>query len=444
MKASTSLTTGVNTPVFNLKAVVMETGLKPPTIRAWERRYGMPKPARTAGGHRQYSQHDIDLLNWLVARQEEGMSISHAVELWQTLEAQGLDPLLQQEQPGPIHLAVSPDLELGSEILELQEAWLAACLAFDRRAAEQTLARAFALFSPEVVSIEILQSTLSKVGKLWLDGEITVQQEHFTSVISSQRLAMLIASAPEPIRPQRIVVAAAEDEQHFFGALLITYLLRRRGWDVLYLGADVPVAQLAEMVEEINPQMVIVAAQRLATAGSVVEIADALADCNTVVAYGGRIFNTQPELRQRIPAFFLGPTIAGAVDEVEKLILQDQAPPTAVRAEAEFSEALDQFRQRRSLIESHVWDTFAAEGRPTNYLPDLFEELGAVIEAALSFGDSDLLSSETAWADYLMASYHLSPEEYEAFTRAYYQAASTQLSGSLQFVVNWLQTLVTS
>ena len=56
-------------PTFNLKAVVNETGLKPDTLRAWERRYGLPKPHRTPGGHRLYSQRDIDMLKWLISRQ---------------------------------------------------------------------------------------------------------------------------------------------------------------------------------------------------------------------------------------------------------------------------------------------------------------------------------------------------------------------------------------
>src|SRR4030042_4721348 len=59
---------------FNVKAVVRETGLKPDTLRAWERRYRLPRPERTAGGHRLYSQRDIDCLRWLAARQTEGLS----------------------------------------------------------------------------------------------------------------------------------------------------------------------------------------------------------------------------------------------------------------------------------------------------------------------------------------------------------------------------------
>ena len=93
-------------PTFNLKAVVQETGLKPDTLRAWERRYGLPVPQRTDSGHRLYSQKDIQLLKWLIARQEEGMSISRAVELWRRLETEESDPL--QTMPITNAPAVAP------------------------------------------------------------------------------------------------------------------------------------------------------------------------------------------------------------------------------------------------------------------------------------------------------------------------------------------------
>ena len=80
-------------PIFNLRAVVQETGIKSDTLRAWERRYGLPQPERTSGGHRLYSRRDIEILKWLIARQETGLSISKAVDLWRQLESNGEDPL---------------------------------------------------------------------------------------------------------------------------------------------------------------------------------------------------------------------------------------------------------------------------------------------------------------------------------------------------------------
>ena len=82
-----------NAPTYNLKAVVQETGLKADTLRAWERRYNLPRPQRTPSGHRLYSDRDIEILKWLVLRQEEGLSISRAVALWRRLESEHPDPL---------------------------------------------------------------------------------------------------------------------------------------------------------------------------------------------------------------------------------------------------------------------------------------------------------------------------------------------------------------
>ena len=63
-----------------------ETGIKADTLRAWERRYGLPVPERSPGGHRLYSQYDIETIKWLQARQEEGLRINRAVDLWRSMQ----------------------------------------------------------------------------------------------------------------------------------------------------------------------------------------------------------------------------------------------------------------------------------------------------------------------------------------------------------------------
>lgn len=434
-------TKSTDAPLYNLKAVVMETGLKPPTIRAWERRYGMPQPQRTAGGHRQYSQRDIDSLKWLIARQAEGMSISHAVELWRTLDSQGEDPLLEPEPLIMSESMLTATAQLGTEITELRQEWVAACLSFDRAQAEQVLGRAFALFAPEVVSVELLQAGLSEIGELWYTGEITVQQEHFTSAMSVQRLEMLIAAAPPPMRPERIIIASAQDDHHVFSPLLLTYLLRRRGWDVLYLGADVPVAELGETVAQTGSRVLIISAQLLSTAASLVDITSALADHDTSIGYGGLVFNMMPQLQERIAAHYLGPTIGGAVAVVEKLIQKQPPHPPLARSDDSYNQALEHFNWRHSLIESHVWSSYAAAGKPTDQLVEINLELAGIISAALKFGDSDILRRDMEWIQYLMTSYQLSEEEVHEYVDAYYQAAKVHLSDSAQTVVDWLGDL---
>lgn len=431
-------------PIYNLKAVVMETGLKPPTIRAWERRYGLPQPQRTEGGHRQYSERDIETLKWLMARQAEGMSISHATELWRTLTRQGEDPL-ETAVHTPAYDArpasATPLPELGSEIGELRRAWVDACLAFNRPAAEHALAQAFALFSPEKVATEVLQKGLAEVGLGWYKGDVSVQQEHFASALSIQRLEMLIAAEAPPSRSERLLVASAQGDYHIFSPLLLTYLLRRRGWDVVYLGANVPAAELADTVAQVKPDMVILAAQLLHTAATIPEVARDLAGYDTLVAYGGLVFNLNPDLKQRVPGHFLGQTIEGAIDRVSALLHGRPAAPPASLPDPAYAVALTQFNERRALIESHVWGTMVADGQPTDDLAEINIELAQIITAALKLGDPTLLNREMEWLQYLIMSHRMSDEAIRRHVHAYAEAADIHLSGEARFLVTWLQEL---
>ena len=76
-------------PHYNLGYVIRETNIHPDTLRAWERRYGLPKPQRSEGGHRLYTSRDIEIIRWLMQQQNNGLSISKAVALMKELVADG-------------------------------------------------------------------------------------------------------------------------------------------------------------------------------------------------------------------------------------------------------------------------------------------------------------------------------------------------------------------
>ncbi len=432
------MTDNLNAPLYNIKAVVEETDLKPSTIRAWERRYGLPRPRRTRGGHRQYSRRDIDTLFWLVARQEEGMTISHAVKLWRALNDQSGDSLPDPALVSSADFVTEAVAEPNTEITKLREEWIAACLSFDRAEAEQALARAFALFPPEVVCVQLLRAGLSQIGNLWFQGEVSIQQEHFASAMSMQRLEMLIAATPPPARQERIVIASAEDDFHVFSPLLFTFLLRRRGWEVLYLGADMPAAALEEMVVQVEPHMLIVTAQQLSTATSLLEVTAVLSDRDILIGYGGAAFNMMPQLRKRIPAHFLGPSIEGAVTVVERLIQRRASNPSAA-SDLSFDEALVQFKRRRSQIESDIWRIFTSKGKGTEQLAAMNQELAGIIAAALTFGDGDILGSDMQWIDYMAKNYRTSESEARAYLTTYSKAAEVHLDGPAKIIAGWLR-----
>ena len=189
-----------DTPIFNLNAVVQETGIKPDTLRAWERRYGLPNPQRSEGGHRLYSLRDIEIVKWLLEQRETGLSISKAVKLWRQLETErDSDRLLAAaEGPKPV-----PSAQGEGTLSERRQAWSAACMDFDARSARRVLAESFALFSVEDVCFGILLPGVAQMGQDWYAGSVTVQQEHFATEIATRQLEALLAATPEPTRTGR-------------------------------------------------------------------------------------------------------------------------------------------------------------------------------------------------------------------------------------------------
>jgi methanogenic corrinoid protein MtbC1 len=286
------------TPAFNLKAVLKETGLTADTLRAWERRYGLPVPQRTAGGHRLYSQRDIETIKWLMKRQAEGLSISRAVDMWNEQIGSGVDPLAGSIPTTPVSVSTIPAQYAFDTTLDaLRTHWIEGCLSFSESTSEQILNQAFSMFPVEVVCIEILQRGISEIGNLWYENRASVQQEHFASSLAMRRLEALLAASPAPTHNQTVLVGCPADEWHTLTPLLLALLLRRRGLNVIYLGANVPAEQFSNTVKNIKANLVVLVAQQLITAATLQQTALTLSSQNIPVAFGGRIFSIHPGLR---------------------------------------------------------------------------------------------------------------------------------------------------
>jgi DNA-binding transcriptional MerR regulator/methylmalonyl-CoA mutase cobalamin-binding subunit len=392
-------------PTYNLKVVLHSTGIKPDTLRAWERRYGLPRPRRTPGGHRLYSQYDIDMIKWLMQRLEDGMRINRAVELWRGLEAQGKDPLAEVRRPAQVEPPASGMLVAGTMLEAARRQWVAACLAFEESTAERLLAQSFARYPLESVCLEVLQKGLAELGTLWYQGQATVQQEHFASNLALRRLEALIAASPAPARPERILVCCPPEEEHVFAPLLITLFLRQRGWDVVYLGANVPQMHLEKAALDTRAKLVVLAACQLYTAANLAGVASFLYDQRLPLAYGGPIFNRQPELRQRVAGHFLGERLEQAVAAIEKLLAFPPRLPAVAPASLACRAALKDLLDQRSFVEACVWDGLRRSGVDTP-LQVANQYLMRNILAALALGDMNFAGRD-GLGQTLIASYGL-------------------------------------
>lgn len=306
-------------PIYNTKAVVQETGVPADTFRAWERRYGIPNPHRTNGGHRLYSEREIAVIRWLRDRTGEGLTISQAIALM----ANSNDPSLS-----PQH--TSRDTE-PHNWERLSHQLISSFIEFDEKQADYILSEAFALYAFDDVLAHLIYPTMVDIGELWHQGKISIPVEHFATQFVQRKLLSIFNTYARNQGRGLIVIGCAPSERHEMGILLLAISLVRQGWRVVYLGAQIPQEDLIQTVKKIQPNMVCLSASQQHTAQEIVEIGHvlrALGPSAPHFGFGGRIFSTHPDLRASVPGMFLGEHAQQAAETIGKVLTATLANET--------------------------------------------------------------------------------------------------------------------
>ena len=431
-------------PAYNLKVVLKETGLAADTLRAWERRYGLPVPQRTPGGHRLYSQRDIETIKWLIKRQADGFSISRAVDMYNDLLASGSDPLEDSVQPTLTYAPAdasqyqSPETTLDSS----RERWVRACIDFNESNAEQILNQAFSIFPVEAVCVEVLQKGLSEIGNLWYENRASVQQEHFASGLAMRRLDALLSATPAPTRNATILVGCSPDEWHVFTPLLLSLLLRRRGSNIIFLGANVPTTRFADTIKKVKADLVVLVAQQLTSAATLQQTALVLASQNIRIAFGGRIFNLHAQLSDTISGTFLGYDLNSAMDEIDVILNTKVKQPQPKSPSQMYAASYQAFVSKRLQIDMTVRELFETLSISPEDMNVGIHFLGENITAALQLGDMSYVSAEVDWLRSLLQSYDTPPQQLIHFMEVYSQAVDKNINGQGQPIFEWLDSEV--
>jgi len=428
-------------PVYNLKVVLRETGIKADVLRAWERRYGLPMPQRSAGGHRLYSQRDIEVIKWLIARQHEGLSISSAVELFREQEASSRNPLGDfgnVEQPTPTQLTV---FSSESTLEAFRQKWLASCTSFNETAAEQTLNQAFSLYPVEMVVSQVIQLGMRDLGESWFNGDVSVQQEHFTSAIALRRLETLISATPPPTQQQTILLACPSGEWHTFSLVVLNLFLRRKGFHVVFLGANVPDENLLETVNNIRPALTIFASQQLASAANLQRTARSMREKELQVAFCGRIFNSVTSLRERIPGHFLGTTIEDSLLMIDNLVRLPMPLPQAQDIPSDYQGLASEFAEKRGLIETTTMEELKRLGVPTEYIATANFHLGNELASALELGSISFLTEDMIWLKGLLSRNNFPVEQLNPYLLTYGEAMRKAMKGQSTIFTQWVNSI---
>ena len=339
------LDTTLDFPVYSIKAVAHMAGVTEPTLRAWEKRYSILTPQRTESGHRRYTKRDIYRVIWLKQRLEEGMSISQASTLLQTQADDSIVKLIQHDlspdwpsSPAKRSVATpNPRTNISSNIRSLPilaNELLNHFLDFNEQRADNLLAEAVGLYSPEEVCVQLMQPVLEKIGDRWMSNEVTIANEHFASNLCRTRVNSLTDSLPLIESGPLILTGCGPQEFHELGVIITNYFLRRHGWRVIYLGQNVPALDLEKDLRRLQPSLVCFSAGRTETALSLAQeifpVIERVRENwlpNLIFAFAGRAFVEDPGLRELFKGEqYFGNTASESVELVSRIFDKNAKP----------------------------------------------------------------------------------------------------------------------
>ncbi len=246
--------------MYTIKQAAARTGLRIPTVRAWERRYGVVQPSRTSAGYRLYDETSIARLvamRYLV--EVDGWRPSQAAA---RVLAAGTDLTAlgggapSTELTGPA--TASEASRSGSSVASVQ-AFVTAAHRLDVPTMQRILDEGFAAQRFELAMDRIVFPALRTIGDAWSTGEIDVAVEHAASETVRRRLAQFFDATGHGERIPKVIVGLPPGSHHEIGAFAFAVAGRRVGLDVLYLGANVPVESWLRTVRETSAPAVVLA-----------------------------------------------------------------------------------------------------------------------------------------------------------------------------------------
>jgi DNA-binding transcriptional MerR regulator len=240
-------------PVLRIGELSRRLGVSDHVLRAWESRYGLLQPVRSAGGFRLYSEADALRVRRMQAHLAHGLSAAEAARA-----------VLGEDNGAGHGRAAGPDrvpaAENGSGALRQ------ALDAFDEPAAQAVLDRLLSDLSLTAVLRDVVLPYLAELGGRWERGRASVAQEHFATNVIRGRLAGLARGWGNGHGP-RAVLACPPGELHDLALMVFGIVLHRSGWRIDYLGMDTPVAELTRTVDARRPALVVMAATLPETLG---------------------------------------------------------------------------------------------------------------------------------------------------------------------------------
>ena len=235
----------------SIKAVTRLTGLSVHLLRIWEHRYGAVKPLRTPTNRRLYTPQDVERLKLLRAATQNG----HTISLVAQLPEKNLRELIAASDGAAPAVPAGRTVPAGRPGELVNE-----CLTAVQLLDVPGLAAALRSGAEAMGTLDLLQRVITplnyNLGELWAQGQVTAGQEHFASAVLRTFLGQVAKPYGGSQKAPGLIVATPPGQLHEMGALLVRAVAITQGWNVTYLGASLPAADIALAVRQTGARAV--------------------------------------------------------------------------------------------------------------------------------------------------------------------------------------------
>jgi DNA-binding transcriptional MerR regulator len=290
---------------YPIRVVAELTGVPTTTLRAWERRYGILKPSRTAKGHRLYSSDDIDLVKEIVKLLKSNHTISEAIRIINNPE-----------------LGAATGSENENHWQIYQQRMLKSVESFNEKNLDMTYNEALSVYPIDIVTEQVIVPVLTILGDRWQDREAGIAEEHFFSSFLRNKLGARLHHELHRSRGNRILVACMPGEHHELGLLLFCIAAIGYGYQILYLGADIPFSQLLKVVERTDSAAILLSGTSGGLWNDAIEqeLREGIAKINLPLMFGGELSEIYTDRLESMGVHALGADHVTAIEKMERII----------------------------------------------------------------------------------------------------------------------------
>lgn len=232
-------------------AVVAErTGISQDLLRMWERRYQAVEPIRSPGGERLYSDADVERLQLIERALAGGRRIGQVARLATT----ELAALVESDRADASRRARAVEGDDEDAAGSVVDTAMLHVRQLDARTLDELLRRSAAVHGTDGFITRVAAPLLRRIGDEWHGGRLSIAAEHLASAVVEAILVDVMRAMRAVPGAPALLLATPGGSRHVIAAAMAGAIAAAEGWNVVFLGGDLPVSEIAASarVKEVN------------------------------------------------------------------------------------------------------------------------------------------------------------------------------------------------